>query len=59
MRRAVDCRCADHFEARNDSELLDMFRRHVEAEHPEWGEADIKAHLVSNAYDQVPEGSRA
>lgn len=59
MQRAVDCKCGDHFDARNDTELLEVFRRHVEEEHTDWSEADIKAHLVSNAYDQMREGSRA
>ena len=59
MQRAVECTCAEHFEARNDSELLEVFRRHAEAEHPEWSEADLKAHLVRNAYDNLREGAQA
>jgi predicted small metal-binding protein len=59
MRRAVDCTCGEHFEARSDSELLDAFRRHADEEHSEWTEADVKAHLVRFAYDNVPEGAQA
>jgi hypothetical protein len=58
MRRAVECKCGEHIEAQNDTALLDAFRVHVQEDHPEWGEADIKSHLVANAYDQVPEGAR-
>jgi hypothetical protein len=57
MRRAVDCTCGEHFEARSDSELLDAFRRHADDEHPEWTEADVKAHLVRFAHDNVAEGA--
>jgi len=55
MRRAVDCTCGEHLEAKSDSELLDAFRRHADEDHPEWTEADVKAHLVRFAYDNVPE----
>jgi len=58
MQRAVDCTCGEHFEARTDSELLDAFRRHADEAHPEWTEADVKAHLVRSAYDNVPEGAQ-
>jgi len=43
MRRAVDCTCGEHFEARSDSELLDAFRHHSDEDHPDWTEADVKA----------------
>jgi hypothetical protein len=57
MRRAVECVCGEHIEAQNDSALLDAFRRHAQEDHPDWGEGELKAHLVANAYDQVPEGA--
>ena len=58
MKRAVDCTCGEHFEARGDSELLNALREHAGEEHPEWTEADVKAHLVRFAYDNVSEGAR-
>ena len=57
--RAVECKCGEHFEAQTDAALPDLLRRHAEVEHPEWTEADIKAHLVRSAYDHVPEGAEA
>lgn len=56
--RAVECTCGEHLEARNDTALLETYRAHAQAEHPEWSEADIKAHLVRDTYD-VPVEERA
>jgi hypothetical protein len=57
MRRAVECKCGEHIEAPNDTALLEAFRSHAQEDHPEWGEAELKAYLVANAYDQVLEGA--
>ena len=49
--RAIDCVCGEHFEGRTDMALLEAFHAHCQAEHPDWSEADIKAHFARNAYD--------
>ena len=59
MQRAVECRCGDHFEARTDAALLDELKRHAEQEHPDWTEADIKAHLTRSAYDGARDPARS
>jgi hypothetical protein len=52
--RGVECVCGEHLEARNDTALLEEYRTHCQADHPEWSEAEIKASVVKNAYDNVP-----
>ena len=59
VKRAVDCTCGEHFEARTDAELYDALKRHAEDDHPDWSDADMKAYLVRSAYDNVPEGARS
>jgi predicted small metal-binding protein len=50
--RAVECRCGEHLEARNDGELLEETRRHIEQDHPEgFTEADLKRMIATDAYD--------
>jgi hypothetical protein len=54
--RAIECECGEHVDARTDTALLDAFRDHCLAEHPNWSEADIKAHFTRNVYDVPMEG---
>jgi hypothetical protein len=59
MQRAVECTCGEHFEARTDAGLFDELKKHADEDHPDWTDADIKAHLTRSAYDGAREGSRA
>jgi hypothetical protein len=49
--RAIECVCGEHLEGRNDTALLEVFRSHCQEDHPDWSEADIKAHFVRDVYD--------
>ena len=51
--RAIECVCGEHLEGRNETALLEAYRAHCKADHPDWSEADLKAHFVRNAYDGV------
>ena len=53
--RAVDCPCGEHFEATNDSQLIDQMKQHASEDHEEgeYSEADLKLLVNRSAYDAV------
>ena len=50
--RAVDCPCGEHFEAHNDTKILETVKQHADEEHAgEYSEADLRLLVNTSAYD--------
>ena len=50
--RAVDCPCGEHFEAQNDTAMLDQLKEHADEDHAgEYSEADLRLIVNTSAYD--------
>ena len=50
--RAVDCPCGEHFEATNDSMMLDQLKEHADEDHSgEYSEADLRLMVNTSGYD--------
>jgi hypothetical protein len=48
----VECPCGEYLEGRNDSELLDVARRHADQEHEgTYSDADLRILVDTSAYD--------
>jgi hypothetical protein len=50
--RAVDCPCGEHFEAHNDTSMLEELKKHADEDHSgEYSEADLRLMVNTTAYD--------
>jgi hypothetical protein len=50
--RAVDCPCGEHFEAANDTAILEEVKKHADEEHPgQYSDADLRLMVNTSGYD--------
>ena len=50
--RAVDCPCGEHFEAQNDTLVLEQLKQHADEDHPnEYADTDLRLMVNTSGYD--------
>lgn len=54
--RAVECPCGEYLKGRNDGDLLEVLKRHANADHEgKYSEAELKLLVNTAAYDASDE----